>query len=267
MANKKHKGSHKLAFPVGMLVTILAAIGLVTVVVSGVKGVDAAIEKGKGYEEYEKLLTPVVLIAPDTFDDITKADMNQLIEISIWSLLKSDISPDTYEATGDGILIPKEDVEEKFVALFGTEVTPVHSTIEGYGMAFVYDSAKGTYTVPLTGVTPLYTPDVIDKTILPNSIVLTVACLAGDAWEQGENGEMKAPVPDKHLKITLREKDGAYYISAIQNTSTPEVATTDKQTETTTQSPDLLDQADVVASETSTVAESETESETESTTA
>jgi hypothetical protein len=121
--------------------------------------------------------------------------------------------------------------------------------------------------VPLTGVTPLYTPDVIDKTILPNSIVLTVACLAGDAWEQGENGEMKAPVPDKHLKITLREKDGAYYISAIQNTSTPEIATTEKQIETTTQSPDLLDQADVVASETSTVAESETESETESTTA
>ena len=77
MANKKHKGSHKLAFPIGMLVTILAAIGLVTVVVSGVKGIDAAVEKSKGYEEYEKLLTPVVLIAPDTFDDITKADMSQ----------------------------------------------------------------------------------------------------------------------------------------------------------------------------------------------
>ena len=148
------------------------------------------------------------------------------------------------------------------MALFGTEVTPVHGTIEGYGMAFVYDSAKGVYTVPLTGVTPLYTPDVIEKTTVPNSVVLTVACLAGDAWEQGENGEMKAPVPDKHLKITLREKDGAYYISAIQNTSTPEVATTEKQTETTTQNLDLLGQADVVASETSTVAESETESTT-----
>lgn len=263
MANKKHKGSHKLAFPIGMLITILAAIGLVTVVVSGVKGIDAAIEKGKGYEEYEKMLTPVVLIAPDTFDDITKADMSQLIEISIWSLIKSDVSPDTYEVTGDGILIPKADVEKQFVALFGTEVTPVHSTIEGYGMAFVYDSAKGTYTVPLTGVTPLYTPDVIEKTVLPNSIVLTVACIPGDAWEQGENGEMKAPTPDKHLKITLREKDGVYYISAIQNTSTPEIATTEKQAETTTQNLDLLGQAEVVASETSTVAETESESATE----
>lgn len=265
MAEKrKHRGSHKLAFPIGMIIVLLAAIGLVTVVVSGVKGIDSAIQKSKGYEEYEKMLTPVVLISPDTFDDITKADMSQLIEISIWSLLKSDISPDTYEATGDGILIPKEDVEAQFVKLFGTEVTPVHSTIEGYGMAFVYDSTKGTYTVPLTGVTPLYTPDVIDKTVLPNSIVLTVACLAGDAWEQGENGEMKAPVPDKYIKITLREKDGAYYISAIQNTSTPEIATTETTTETTTQNLDLLGQAEVVASETTSEAESASETETTS---
>ncbi len=260
--NRKHKGTHKLAFPMGMLVTILAAIGLVTVVVSAVKGFDGAIEKSQKLEEYEKMLTPVVLISPDTFDDVTKADMSQLIEISIWSLLKSDISPDTYESTGEGLLIPKEDVEAQFVKLFGTEVTPVHSTVEGYGMDFVFDSAKGTYTAPLTGITPIYTPDVIEKTTLPNSIVLTVACLAGDGWEQGENGEMKAPNPDKYLKITLREKDGAYYISAIQNTSTPETATTEEKTETTTQNLDLLGQAEVVASESSTVAESETESTT-----
>lgn len=267
MAEKsKRKNTHKLAFPIGMLVVIFAAIGIVTVVISGVKGISSAVEKSKGYEEYEKMLVPVVLISPDTFDDITKADMNQLIEISIWSLLKSDISPDTYEITGDGIIIPKADVEAQFVKLFGKEVAPVHGTIEGYGMAFVYDSAKGIYTVPLSGVTPLYTPDVIDKKETANTIVLTVACLAGDAWEQGENGEMKPPVPDKYLKITLREKDGAYYISAIQNTSSPEVATTEQHAETTTGSLDMLGQAEVVASET-TVAESNSESESESTAA
>lgn len=263
--NKRHKGTHKLAFPVGAIVTIFAIIGLITLISFAVNGIGEAIEKGKKYEEYEKLLTPVVLIDPDTFDDITKADMSQLIEISIWSLLKSDITPDSYESTTDGVFIPKEKVEAEFVKLFGTEVTPSHTTIEGHGMDFVYDTTKGGYTVPLTGVTPLYTPDVIEKTTLPNSIVLTVACLAGDAWEQAENGEMKAPIPDKHLKITLREKDGVYYISAIQNTSTPEVATTETTTETTTMAPDLSGQEDVVASESSTEAESQSETETEST--
>lgn len=263
--SKKHRGTHKMAFPVGVVVTILAIVGLITLVAFAINGIGDAIERSKKFEEYENLLTPVVLIDPDTFDDITKADMSQLIEISIWSLLKSDITPDSYESTDGGILVPKEAVEAEFVKLFGTEVIPSHTTVEGYGMDFVYDSAKGAYTVPLTGVTPLYTPDIIDKTTLPNSIVLTVACLAGDAWEQGENGEMKAPTPDKHLKITLREKDGNYYISAIQNTSTPEVATTEATTTTTTTAPDLSNQENVVASETEAI--SETESTTESETA
>mgnify|MGYP007006800486 FL=1 len=37
---------------------------------------------------------------------------------------------------------------------------------------------------------------------------------------------MVAPEPDKYVKVTLREKDGNYYISAMQATANPEVATT-----------------------------------------
>ena len=253
--NKKHKGTHKLAFPIGCIIILLAAIGLVTVVISAANGIDTAIDKSKHYEEYEKILTPVVLIDPDTFDDITKADMSQLLEISIWSLLKSDIDPDTFESNENGLSIPKSAVEEQFVELFGTEVKPVHATVDGYGLEFPYDAKTECYTVPLTGVTPIYTPKVVDKSTTSDSVVLTVACLAGDAWEQGENGEMIAPTPDKYIKITLREKEENLYISAIQSTTTPEVATTEKAAETTTESKELIDQADVVAKESTTTAE------------
>lgn len=255
---KKHKGTHKAAFPVGSLIIILAAIGLVTIVVSAVKGIGTAVENSKHYEEYNKILTPVVLIDPDTFDDITKADMNQLMEISIWSLLKSDIAPDTFESNESGLILPKTAVEEEFVELFGAEVSPVHQTIEGYGgLEFVYDTKTESYTVPLTGITPIYTPQVVDKTTSSDTVVLTVACLAGDAWEQGENGDMIAPAPDKYIKITLREQNENLYISAIQNTTTPEVATTEA-TEPTTE--DVND--DIVASDTTTEAPSSTEEQT-----
>ncbi|MBR5320639.1 MAG: hypothetical protein IKU41_02235 [Clostridia bacterium] len=264
--NKKHKGTHKFAFPIGCIVVLLAAIGLVTVVISAANGIDAAIDKSKHYEEYEKILTPVVLIDPDTFDDITKADMSQLIEISIWSLLKSDIDPDTFKSTENGLSVPKSAVEEQFVELFGTEVTPVHTTIDGYGLEFPYDAKTETYTVPLTGVTPIYTPKVVDVSKSSDTVVLTVACLAGDAWEQGENGDMIAPAPDKYIKITLREKDENLYISAIQSTTTPEIATTEQTTETTTESKELMEQADVEAKESTTTAE-ESSTETESSSA
>lgn len=264
--NKKHKGTHKLAFPVGCVIALLTVIGLITVIFSAVNGISSAVQKSKNYEEYEKILTPVVLIDPDNFDDITKADMSQLIEISIWSLLKSDIDPDTFESTEKGLSIPKSAVEEEFIELFGTEIAPSHATIDGYALEFQYDAKTEMYTVPLTGVTPIYTPKVIDKSTTAEVIVLTVACLAGDAWEQGENGDMIEPTPDKYIKITLREKDDNLYISAIQSTTTPEVATTEATTESTTESKELIDQAEVVATESTTATEEGSTEKDESTT-
>ncbi len=240
MAKNQNKSGHKLAFPIGLIVVLLAAIGFVTVVVAGVNGIGTAIEKTKRYEEYEKILTPVVLIDPDTFDDITKADMSQLMEISLWSLLKNDVAPDTFESNESGLAIPKAAVEEEFKELFGAEITPAHSTIEGYGIDFVYDNTTEIYTVPLTGVTPIYTPDVVDVSKTTDTVVITVACLSGDAWEQGENGEMIAPTPDKYIKITLRETNDNLFISAIQNTTAPEEATTENKPNDKIEDVDLL---------------------------
>lgn len=251
MAEKTNnrKAAHKAAFPVGLIIILLAAVGIVTIVVSSVSGINSAVQKHKNFDEYNKLLTPVVLIDPNTFDDITKADMNELIEISVWSLLKSDISPDKYENTENGIIIPKADVEAQFVKLFGTEVAPVHGTAEGYGYAFTYDSKTESYTIPLTGIVPLYTPKVVDKSSSSGTLVLTVACLPGDAWEQGGDGQMKEPQPDKYLKITLRTKDGVQYISAIQATNTPETAETEPASEPPTEDLDLIGKAEQVATD------------------
>lgn len=264
------KNGHKAAFPIGLIVVILAVVGLITVIVAGVKGVDAAIDKTKKYEEYEKFFTPVVLIDPDTFDDITKADMSQLMEISLWSLLKNDVAPDSFESNENGLSIPKSAVEEEFVELFGSEITPVHGTVEGYGIDFVYDTASESYTVPLTGVTPIYTPDVVKVTKTTDTVVVTVACLAGDAWEQSDNGEMVAPTPDKYIKITLRENNENLFISAIQNTTAPEVAITQVRPGNKVEDVDLIGKAELTEAQTTQATEtttSEAELSTENTTA
>ena len=257
----KKANSHKGAFPVGLIVTILAIVGLCSIVFFSVKGINTAIKNNKNYDEYNKLLTPVVLMDPSPFDDITKADMNELIEISIWSLLKSDITPDKYTGEGNGLSIPKDDVEAEFTKLFGSEITPSHSTVEGYGYEFAYDSQAGKYRVPLTGLAPIYTPKVVEKVKKSDTIMLTVACLSGDAWQQNEKGEMVEPAPDKYIKVTLRLKDDGMFISAIQNTASLETVSAESTTEPITENKDLLAQAEQVAKETTTE-QSETSSET-----
>lgn len=246
---KKHKGTHKAAFPIGIIITLLALIGLASVIVLISTGIKNLAAKNKDYTQYNKLLTPVVLIDPSGFDDITKADMSELIEMSIWAILKSDISPDTYNVGEGGIIIPEEDVDGQFKKLFGTEVTPVHATVEGYEYEFTYDADAKTYTIPITSIVPIYTPKVIEKEESGDTIVLTVALIAGEAWQQAFDGSLVEPDPDKYIKVTLRMKDGEQFISAIQSTTTPEIATTLTPAEEPTEYKDLLDQADVAAKE------------------
>lgn len=233
---KKKKHAHPWAFPIGLVIALLSIVGLVTVIVAGVGGVQRAIIKAKNIDEYNTMLTPVVMNDPDMFDDLSKADMNDLIDISVWSILKSDLSPDTYEYSDEGMLIPEADVTAQYTKLFGTEVPPVHATVTGFGYEFVYDSAKKCYVIPLTGIEPTYTPDVVTVDKKSNTIVLTVGYLSSDKWAQSSDGNMVAPEPDKYVKVTLREKDGAYYISAMQATANPETATT-QPSQTTTAAP------------------------------
>ncbi len=234
--NKK-KRAHRWAFPIGLMLSVFAVIGLVTVVIAGINGVRYAVTKVKNIDEYTKMLIPVVMNDPDMFDDISQADMNQLLDISIWSILKSDLSPDTYEYSNGNMIIPEQDVADEYTKLFGSERAPVHSTVTGYGYDFEYNAAEKQYTIPLTGIEPTYTPKIVDVEKKSNTIVLTVAYLASDGWAQASDGSMVAPEPDKYVKVTLREKDSQHYISAMQMTSTPETAVTQIGEEVITEEP------------------------------
>ena len=223
---KKKKRAHPWAFPLGLLIAALSVTGIVTILVAGVNGINSVKARLKNIDEYNTMLTPVVMNDPSMFDDLSNADMSQLIDISVWSILKSDLAPDTYEYTESGMVIPEADVAAAYTKLFGTEISPVHMTVSGYGYEFTYDSAKQCYIIPLTGIEPTYTPDVVDVDKKKNTVVLTVGYLPSGGWAQDSDGKMVAPEPDKYVKVTLREKDGSYYISAMQASSSPETAST-----------------------------------------
>ena len=224
--NTKHKkGARRWAFPLGLAIAVLAVIGAVTVIVAGVTAIRQAVENSRNYDEYNTLLTPVVMNDPDAFDDLTQADPEQLIDISIWSILRSDLSPDQYTYDDNGMVIPEADVTAEFRRLFGTEVEPQHATVEGYGYTFAYDATKQTYSIPLTGVVPTYTPRVVNAEERGDTIILTVGYIGGDQWAQDAEGNMVAPEPDKYMRVTLRVREIGYYISALQNPSPPKPAT------------------------------------------
>ena len=244
---RETKYPSKLSFLLGLVVLIFALIGVVLTGYLSVKYISSTVESGSEYAKYNTYLTPVAAVDIDPFDDITGADTQQLINASIWLILSNDTTPDTYSYSGGYMLIPSADVESAYISLFGpeTKANIVHGTVQGYNCTFEYDSTSKMYKIPVTTISPVYTPSVTAVKQSGSSLIITVNYLASESWNKDGEGNFVAPAPDKVMKITLRELQGSYYISSIQTisatvpetvyyeqtTSAPE---TETQAETTT---------------------------------
>lgn len=227
---------NKLAFPIGIIAGILAVIGLITVIKFSVDTVKDLADNTADKKEYEQMLTPVVMFDPDPFDDLTQADVSQLLNSAVWALLMSEDGADKYpysEGENIGIVVPQADIEQYFVSLFGTEIdiASMHSSLDMSEYDITYDAALQSYILPITGIESAYTPKVYDIQKQGSSLILSVGYIGTKAWVQVADGEYSAPEPDKYMKITLRERDGGMYISSIQATDVQEVIGTTEHRE------------------------------------
>mgnify|MGYP003413041886 CR=1 FL=1 len=234
---KSTRKKNRLAFPIGMLAIILAVIGFITVISFSVKTVNSLTDKTAEKQEYEEMLTPVVMFDPDPFDDLTQADVSQLLNSAVWALLMSEDGADKYpysEGETFGIVVPQADIEQYFISLFGTEIdiASMHSSIDMSEYDITYDAALQSYILPITGVESAYTPKVYDIKKQGSSLILSVGYIGNKAWVQVADGEYTAPEPDKYMKITLRERSGGImYVSSIQSADGQEVIGTTERRE------------------------------------
>ncbi len=225
---KERKRGHKGSFALGLVIIFFALVGIVCSGVFAFNSIRNLFNNDAQKSEYEKFLYPVVMLDPEVFDDVTKADMTDLIAASILSLISDDEnSPYDFEfVEGEvsGLAIPQDVVKDAFVTLFGTDIQPVHQSVECSTCVFEYQSASGRYVIPITGYDPAYMPDVIDidKTG-EGTVSLTVGYIAYGDWEVNQNNDYVQPEPARYRKITLREIDSGYYVSAIQNADVSKV--------------------------------------------
>lgn len=244
MSEKKKKnknGKNSLAFPIGVIASILAIIGLITVITFAVNAVKNISDKTAEKKDYETMLAPVVMFDPDPFDDLTQADVSQLFNCAVWSLLMSTEGSNPYDySEGEtfGLKVPQKDIEAHFNKLFGNEIdiASMHSSIDMSEYDITYDAAQQSYILPITGVESAYTPKVYSIEKQGNSQVLTVGYIGNKAWVQIADGEYQAPEPDKYMKITLRERSDGLYVSSIQAVDGQEIiGTTERKTEPVTE--------------------------------
>lgn len=245
MKENNKKGRSKLAFPIGIIVLILAVVGAVSTVRFAADSIKKMTDDSTDKLKYEQMLEPVVMFDPDPFDDLNQADVSQLLNSAVWALLMSDEGTEKYpysEGEVFGIVVPQEDIEKYFVSLFGTEIdiASMHATVDMSAYDITYDAALKSYILPITGVESAYTPKVYEIDEKGSSVILSVGYIGSKAWAQVADEGYEAPEPDKYMKITLRERSGGMYIASIQSVDGQEVigsapATRPPEIETTTE--------------------------------
>ena len=175
---KTRKRKYSAAVPIGGFFVLLAVIGLITVIVFGVRATENLIDNSKQKKEFENIILPVLMFDPVPFEDPNEMGDLALLRSSIWSAI---IDNNEKYVIGDGnmVSVPKSDVDVACNKLFGSSVTLKHQSFEDYLSIYSFDEETQTYYVPVDA-TVLYTPQVEEITRNGDVFELTVGYLAPD---------------------------------------------------------------------------------------
>jgi len=203
--NTKIIGASVLAFAlVGVITVITLLVGLIA------KLFDDSDQKLK----FEQFISPVVMVDPVAFDNISKADEHLLLMSSMWNLITNIGDTTSYPEDEYGMmLIPSSDLDVSAASLFGSEISLSHQTFGNTSINFEFDEETSSYIVPPMGYTMQYQPRVDKIKRSGKTYTLTVSYISsttniGASTEDAE--------PDKTMYYVLT-KTGSdkYIISAV----------------------------------------------------
>ena len=87
MSKKARRRKYSAAMPIGGVFVLLAVIGLITVIVFGVRATENLIDNSKQKEEFERIILPVLMFDPVPFEDPNEMGNLPLLRASIWSAI------------------------------------------------------------------------------------------------------------------------------------------------------------------------------------
>lgn len=197
----------------GLIFVFFALVGVCTVAYLGVRGIAALLDDTKEREAYAAEYTTLVALDPMPFDLNTSAPEEVLMEAAIWAVINNE-NLDKYPRTAAGaLLLPAVDVGIYASRMFGSAYTIEHKTFTGIDLEYVYDITTNMYTMPLTGFSSSFFPEVSAITTSGSTRVLTVAYyLTSSLTGFGESDE-----PYKYMEYVLLKEDGEYRLVAVRD--------------------------------------------------
>ncbi|MEG2203737.1 MAG: hypothetical protein RRY21_01115 [Oscillospiraceae bacterium] len=208
----------RAAGPVGAAFLVLAAVGLIAVVMLCVHVVRGWMDQSDKMARYEQFVLPVVMMDPVPFTNVKNIDEALLLQSSLWAALLGD-SRDSYTYDENGLLlVPATDVDVAAAKLFGPEVALIHHTFDDYDASYLFDPEISSYRVPLIAKVA-YSPR--GESITKNGEITTllVGYIApGNIWSTDmQSNKKNEPAPDKYMYYDLKKGEAGLSISAVRD--------------------------------------------------
>ncbi len=219
----RRKGRLWYAAPLGFLVLVLAAVGVVSLILTGINAIQKSRDDTALRAELGDFLLPVMQYCPTPFTNINDEQQDALLLAAIWRVTTAEqvrqyrendetsLYPEDEEYR---LLIPIEEIEASYRHLFGSEALPNHHSIEedSQGFAFEYDPENACYHVPFTTVSSNYVPVLDTLKQKGDTVTVRVAYVSNQDIAIDDNGNEIPPTADQatyaQLYTVVKTADG-----------------------------------------------------------
>lgn len=200
----------------GVIFTILAIIGLITVVSHSILYFRNFTAGESKKDSFSDIIYPAVIMDIASFTNPSELTSDQIISAALWSLVMSSDDMEKYEKTFDVISVPAIDIEAYAAKLFGDELPELtHATVGSGELKFYYNEETKSYNVPVNPITFTYKPEIKSVSKNDNEYTLVVDYIKElPAWmTENENFTQKI---SKTVEFKLTEKNDSYVISSME---------------------------------------------------
>ena len=210
---KNHFLGRNAYFVSGILVFLLALIGLITLITGIVRATGGFFSGGSLRSQLEKTLYPVAVVDVPTFNEPAELTADGALSAAIVDILMYD-DLSGYTETFDMISVPAEDVLERGRQMFGVDVQTQLDTLHAAGESFVYDATTNCYNVPTSPMIFSYSPEVKNVKRTGDTYEVTVV-YHSDVADWQENSRNFREGSSKTMKATIEKKNSGYRIVSL----------------------------------------------------
>lgn len=197
-------------FVAGIIVFLLALVGLVTLISGLVKVTGGFFSGGSLKSQLENALYPVAVVDVPSFNEPAELTADGALSAAIVDILMHD-DLSGYTETFDMISVPAADVLERGREMFGVDVQTQLDTLHAAGESFVYDAQTQCYNVPTAPMIFSYSPEVKNIKRTGDTYEVTVI-YHSDVADWQENSRNFREGSTKTMQATIEKKSTGYRI-------------------------------------------------------